>query len=169
MPKINNTNTPDGYEIGGPIDVISTQEELQKLWQRFEANFPKQERNEPATTKKGLIWYTTNGKSRRTRTIKLFEKVSMELGSLAGDVRTATRIGEPKKAKGKKASTKGKARGKRRAKGEAPSAETLTKFRDAALSAGDKAQALLCEAALRGNKIAIAKCIRALDAADAMR
>lgn len=109
MPKINNTTTPDGYEIAGPADVIGTQEQVQKLWQRFEALFPKQDRNEPCESKKGRIWYTTNGKSRRTRIIKLFEKMTMEFGALAGDVRHAFAVGEPRSPKAKKGKGKAKA------------------------------------------------------------
>ena len=92
-----NPKMPKGWTIAGMVDVASTSKAVQALWERFEANFPKQEGNEPARkNKSAAIWYTTNGKSRRTKVIRLFEKLSIELGSLAGDVREAKRDQAPK-------------------------------------------------------------------------
>lgn len=79
--------TPKGFVVGGLVDVAGTAKELQALWSRFEDRFPAQHGNEPAMKGRQAIWYTRNGKGKRTKALKLFEKLALELGGLAGDVR----------------------------------------------------------------------------------
>jgi hypothetical protein len=165
---------PKGYQIGTPIDVVSTQESLQRLWRLFEESFPAQVGNDPTLSKRGLIWYTTNGKQRRTRVVKLFERIASELGSLAGDVRQAARLdasGEPMRTPSKR-KAKGKAKSKPRtiAKTTGPvTAETISMLRQEASSAGDQKMVKICDRALKGSKPAIAECARVISAARAMR
>lgn len=161
---------PKGYMIGTPIDVVSTQETLQKLWRNFEESFPVQAGNEPTSSKRGLIWYTTNGKQRRTRVVKLFERIATELGSLSGDVRQAAPLdasGAPVKAKAK---AKGKAKPRTVAKSSGPvTSETIAMLRTEAAAANDQAMVKVCDRALKGSKPAIAECARVISAARAMR
>lgn len=96
---------PKGWIVGGMIDVASTAKELQTLWARFEERFPVQVGSTPAMRGRKAIFYSTNGKSRRTKCIRLFEHLALELGSLAGDVREVERTPDnppPSKTKSKK-------------------------------------------------------------------
>lgn len=80
-----------GWRIGGIVDVAGTAKEVEVVWRRFESRFPAQSGETPVQVGRDHIYYTKNGKTRRTRVVKLLEKLSIELGSLAGDVREVMR------------------------------------------------------------------------------
>lgn len=110
--------TPKGYRLGGLVDVATMARDVEKLWRDFEARFPQQSGQTPTLRGKVLIWYSKNGKTRRTKIVRLLEKLAIELGSLAGDVREVEREAPPlppppmARKSGAKSSTRSKGKGK---------------------------------------------------------
>lgn len=80
---------PKGWRLGGLVDVASTAKDVEKLWKTIEERFPPQSGDQPVAKGRQWIFYSKNGKARRTRCVRLLEKLAVELGSLAGDVREA--------------------------------------------------------------------------------
>lgn len=83
------TKIPKGWRLGGLVDVATSAKEVERLWKAIEDRFPAQSGDQPVQRGKMFLFYSKNGKARRTRCIRLLEKLAVELGSLAGDVREA--------------------------------------------------------------------------------
>jgi hypothetical protein len=75
-----------GWKSVKIVDMAPTARTVEQAWKSFEESFPVQ-KDEPVSSPHGMIDYSKNGKARRTRVVRLFERIMMELGSMAGDVR----------------------------------------------------------------------------------